>query len=43
MKKQISILLFLISFIAHAQVKDTLNVAVFTYDGVELLDFAGPA
>ncbi|HAS43171.1 MAG TPA: hypothetical protein DCS93_22010 [Microscillaceae bacterium] len=27
----------------NAQVKDTLNVAVLAYEGVELLDFAGPA
>ena len=27
----------------QAQVKDTINVAVLAYEGVELLDFAGPA
>lgn len=29
--------------ISTSQTKDTINVGVFLYDGVELLDFAGPA
>jgi putative intracellular protease/amidase/TolA-binding protein len=28
--------------LAQTQVKDNLNVAIFLYEGVELLDFAGP-
>lgn len=43
MKTFIRIVLFISSFVLHAQ-KDTtnLNVGIFLYPGVELLDFAGP-
>lgn len=43
---RIPYLFFFFTFITNvlaAQKKDTLNVAVLMYDGVELLDFAGPA
>ncbi|MEM1257567.1 MAG: DJ-1/PfpI family protein [Bacteroidota bacterium] len=43
MKKSIVFLFGLLVFSVSAQKKDTINVAVFLYDGVELLDFAGPA
>lgn len=43
MKKYVFIFSVLITSIVNAQEKDTINVAVFLYDGVELLDFAGPA
>ncbi|MEM6812991.1 MAG: DJ-1/PfpI family protein [Bacteroidota bacterium] len=43
MKKSIVFLFGLLVISVSAQTKDTINVAVFLYDGVELLDFAGPA
>ncbi len=43
MKKSMVFLFGLLVFSVSAQTKDTINIAVFLYDGVELLDFAGPA
>ncbi|WP_422858610.1 DJ-1/PfpI family protein [Flagellimonas sp. S174] len=43
MKKSIVFLFGLLVINVSAQTKDTINIAVFLYDGVELLDFAGPA
>ncbi|HZV69356.1 MAG TPA: DJ-1/PfpI family protein [Saprospiraceae bacterium] len=43
--KKVSILLFLIctiTFNMQSQAKSIFNVAIFLYDGVEILDFAGP-
>ncbi|GAA4274587.1 DJ-1/PfpI family protein [Aquimarina gracilis] len=43
MKNYILIYALLAFELLNAQTKDTINVAVFLYDGVELLDFSGPA
>ncbi len=44
MKKRLVLCIgLLFSVLSSSQIKDTINVAVFLYDGVELLDFAGPA
>ncbi|MEM7484605.1 MAG: DJ-1/PfpI family protein [Bacteroidota bacterium] len=42
MKNSLLFFLLLVSSLVKAQIKDTLNIALFVYDGVELLDFTGP-